>query len=106
MWRRTNDSSLGNVLVELSSEDEAPVLARTPATLTPSVTQGGNAASQTFEVWNSGGGIGRASCRDRVKISVVAVSLKKKTWRLNTHTKRHKRSGPRDGHYKATRTNS
>ena len=49
-------------------------------------TRGGNPAPNQFLLYTSDGKIGRASCRERVYISVVAVSLKKKKreerWKL------------------------
>ena len=56
-WRPSDDPDLGNLLVELSAEDALPTLSRSPANLAAAVPQGQNAASQSFEVWNSGGGV-------------------------------------------------
>ncbi len=55
--RAFNDNGeSGNSSEETYTPASSPVISRTPTSLSTSCNEGSNASSQTFEVWNSGGG--------------------------------------------------
>ena len=91
-WTASDDPELGNVLVELSTEDVAPVLSRSPSGLTQTVAQGQNASSQSFTVFNSGGGHAELF-NHRQRVVVIGQPRKREQHRGGGHDP----SGLRDG---------
>ena len=101
--------SRGNVLRESSRADadelhvaNGPVLARSPSSLSGSVTQGQNATSQSFEVWNSGGATLSYSISDNASWLSVSPSSGTSTGEHDTLTVSYSTTSLLAGTYNAT----
>ena len=90
--------------VSLTVNAAPAAISRTPTTLSPACVQGTNAASQSFEVWNSGGGILSYSVSDNVGWLACNVTSATSTGEHDTVTVTYSTSTMTAGTYSATIT--
>jgi len=82
----------------------AAAISQTPTTLSPACAQGTNAASQSFQVWNSGGGTLSYTISDNVGWLACNVTSGTSSGAHNTVTVNYSTSGFAAGTYSATIT--
>src|SRR5204863_62875 len=100
-WTPGDDANLGNVNVELSSED-VRILARSPSTLTATVTQGKNSSAQDFEVWNAVSGTLNYTIADNATWLSVGTASGSSTGEHDSIQVNYATSGLASGIYNAT----
>ena len=83
---------------------EDPAIARSPMTLTPSVTEGNDAASEAFTVWNIGGGTLSYSITDDATWLSTVPSGGTSTGEADTIAVNYTTAGLDEGIYNATVT--
>jgi hypothetical protein len=92
------------VAIQITGQAGPPTITRSPATLTPSCTQGTNAANQTFTVHNTGGGTLNYAITDNVSWLSVNPASGNSTGEVDTITVSYTTSGLTQGTHNATIT--
>jgi hypothetical protein len=90
--------------VSLTVNTPPAAISRTPTTLSPACTQGANAAGQSFQVWNSGGGTLSYTISDNVGWLACNVTSATSTGEHDTVTVTYSTSSLVAGTYSATIT--
>jgi len=85
-----------------SNEEKSPTISRSPVSLSPASTEGNNASSQTFDVWNSGGGTLNYTISDNASWLSCSPSSGSSTGGQNAITVTYNTSGLTAGSYSAT----
>jgi hypothetical protein len=97
-----SESWIDYVGLRITHDPIPPEISRNPSTLYPSCTQGQNASSQSFEIWNSGGGTLSYSISDNVSWLSCSPTSGTSTGEHDTITVNYNTSGLSAGNHTTT----